>query len=89
ALTDTATTLREFGLIELSYERWLGQPAIRETAGQHLRRLDELLTAARGSNAIPGLTILDHGRRVDQAVRRSQRPRRRLDRRRHHHFHAG
>ena len=60
---DLASYLRELGLVELSQEIWLREPA-RLTAAEHLDELGRMLEAAPRSGEIPGLILLDPERSV-------------------------
>jgi hypothetical protein len=60
---DLRNELRQLGLIELSYERWLNAPPM-ETAERHLERLNAALDATQPSRDIPGLSLIDPERPV-------------------------
>lgn len=60
---DLRHELRQLGLIDLSYEKWLNAPPT-ETAEQHVLRLNALLDAAQPSRDIPGLLLMDPERPV-------------------------
>jgi len=55
--------LRQLGLIEVSYEKWLKWPAV-EAPAIFLASLDRLLDSAQSSREIPGLLLLDPSRPV-------------------------
>ena len=60
---DLRAELAQFGLLEISYDRWLRAPQT-ETPAQHLSRIDRRLDAMQPSRDVPGLTLLDPGRPV-------------------------
>ena len=60
---DLRHDLRQLGLIELSYETWLGSP-VPEPAANHVASNDRVLDAAQPSRHIPGLLLLDPERPV-------------------------
>ena len=55
---DLATELLQLGFSSISSNRWLQVPR-RESAAQHLARIDRLLDSSPRSGDIPGLSILD------------------------------
>ena len=55
--------LRERGWIQLSPGRWLSGPR-KESANQHLSRVDRLLDTSGRSGDVPGLSLLDPARPV-------------------------
>ena len=55
---DLRTQLLEFGLIELSYDRWIHGPT-QNTSAQLLSFINDLLDEAQPSYDVPGLVILD------------------------------
>lgn len=58
---DLRSALVQLGLVELSYDRWLRSPTILSPA-HHVSHHNELLSKARISGDIHGLTILDTSR---------------------------
>lgn len=60
---DLRTELAEYGLIELSYEGWLGIPPA-ETPTEHISRLGRFLASVQPSRDVPGLSLLDPARPV-------------------------
>jgi len=55
---DLRRELRQLGLFELDYDRWLRSPPT-ERAANHLTALDHVLDATPPSRDIPGLILLD------------------------------
>lgn len=60
---DLRSELRQHGVLELSYERWLKLPP-PETAATHVASADVALDGAQPSREIPGLLLLDPARPV-------------------------
>ncbi len=60
---DLREELGQFGLVQVSYDRWLKAPR-PETPDQHLSGVNRLLEAAQPSRDVPGLLILDPERPV-------------------------
>ncbi len=52
------TCLREHGLIDISYDRWLKAPR-EETPTQHISRIDGCLDKEPPSRDVPGLSLID------------------------------
>jgi hypothetical protein len=50
--------LRQIGLIEIPYDRWIKAPPVY-TASQHITRYDDLLTGRPSTGDVPGLVVLD------------------------------
>ena len=55
---DLATELLQLGFISLSSDHWLQVPR-RESAAQHLARIDRILKSSPPSGEVPGLSILN------------------------------
>ncbi len=55
---DLRSELRQIGLAEIPYTRWLRSPPLEHFA-QHVTRLDKLLDDAQPSHDVPGLSLLE------------------------------
>lgn len=61
--TDLRSELTEFGLVQISSDRWL-KPPPTESAAAFIERMDTLLRNAPVSPEVPGLTVLNSQRPV-------------------------
>ena len=61
--TDLRSELTEFGLVQISSDRWLKPPPM-ESAAAFIERMDTLLRNAPVSPEVPGLTVLNSQRPV-------------------------